>query len=140
FAGFAPSFTQSCLPGRSEYSAYAGRHLWRGRAGAGTGAGRTDGGAGAANGIPGYRGVKCSDFLRAPATEKREGMAAYVMDVTLTQAHGILTPQRNGFLASGPYPFTHALSAYTGCAFGNTTCGMYCYAQFLPNWAARKPA
>lgn len=67
-------------------------------------------------------------------------MVEFVMDVTLTQAHGILTPQRSGFLAAGPYPFTHALSGYTGCAFGNTTCGMYCYAQFLPNWTARKPA
>ena len=46
-----------------------------------------------------------------------------------------MTPQRNGFLASGPYPFTHALSAYVGCGFGQTTCGMYCYAQFLPNWS-----
>ena len=53
----------------------------------------------------------------------------------LKEAKGILTPQRNGFLASGPYPFTHALSAYTGCGFGQTTCGMYCYAQFLPNWS-----
>lgn len=46
-----------------------------------------------------------------------------------------MTPQRNGFLASDPYPFTHALSAYVGCGFGQTTCGMYCYAQFLPNWS-----
>jgi len=46
-----------------------------------------------------------------------------------------LTPQRKGFLASRPYPFTHALSAYVGCGFGQTTCGMYCYAQFLPNWS-----
>ena len=46
-----------------------------------------------------------------------------------------MTPQRSGFLASGPYPFTHALSAYVGCGFGQTTCGMYCYAQFLPNWS-----
>jgi DNA repair photolyase len=61
------------------------------------------------------------------------------MDITLTEAHKILTPQRNGFLAGGPYPFTHALSAYTGCAFGNTTCGMYCYAQFLPNWTYHNP-
>ncbi len=61
------------------------------------------------------------------------------MDVTLTEARGILTPQRSGFLAGGPYPFTHALSAYTGCAFGNTTCGMYCYAQFSRNWTARNP-
>jgi DNA repair photolyase len=62
------------------------------------------------------------------------------MDITLTEAQKILTPQRKGFLAGGPYPFTHALSAYTGCAFGNTTCGMYCYAQFLPNWTYHNPS
>jgi DNA repair photolyase len=61
------------------------------------------------------------------------------MDVTLTEARGILTPQKSGFLAGSPYPFTHALTPYTGCAFGNTTCGMYCYAQFLPNWTYHKP-
>jgi len=57
------------------------------------------------------------------------------MEVALKEAKGILTPQRTGFLAEGPYPFTHALSAYVGCSFGQTTCGMYCYAQFLPNWS-----
>lgn len=56
------------------------------------------------------------------------------MNITLKEAKSILTPQGRGFLAAGPYPFTHALSAYTGCGFGQTTCGMYCYAQFLPNW------
>jgi len=24
-----------------------------------------------------------------------------------------------------------------GCGFGQTTCGLYCYAQFLPNWSFR---
>ncbi len=57
------------------------------------------------------------------------------MDIALKESKGILTPQRSGFLTTGPYPFTHALSAYTGCGFGQTTCGMYCYAQFLPNWS-----
>lgn len=56
------------------------------------------------------------------------------MEIAVKEARGILTPQRKGFLASGPYPFTHALSGYVGCGFGQTTCGMYCYAQFLPNW------
>ncbi|GHO48101.1 SPL family radical SAM protein [Ktedonospora formicarum] len=56
------------------------------------------------------------------------------MQTTSKDVKSILTPQRNGFLAAGPYPFTHALSAYLGCGFGQTTCGMYCYAQFLPNW------
>lgn len=56
------------------------------------------------------------------------------MRVTTTTAKSILTAQRGGFLASAPYPFTHTLSAYTGCSFGATTCGLYCYAQFMPNW------
>jgi len=56
------------------------------------------------------------------------------MIVTLGEAKSILTAQSAGFLASAPYPFTHTLSAYTGCGFGRTTCGLYCYAQFMPNW------
>lgn len=56
------------------------------------------------------------------------------MDIARTQARSILTPQPKGFLASPPYPFTHTLSAYTGCGFGKTTCGLYCYAQWMPNW------
>lgn len=59
------------------------------------------------------------------------------MEVDTKQAKSILTAQRSGFLASGPYPFTHTLSAYTGCGFGATTCGLYCYAQFMPNWGFR---
>jgi DNA repair photolyase len=46
----------------------------------------------------------------------------------------ILTPQKTGFLASAPYPYTHTLSPYTGCGFGMTACGKFCYAQFMPNW------
>jgi DNA repair photolyase len=57
------------------------------------------------------------------------------MEITLKEAKSILTPQRSGFLASPPYPFTHALSSYVGCGFGQTSCGQYCYAQFLPNWS-----
>jgi DNA repair photolyase len=56
------------------------------------------------------------------------------MLVTTGEAKSILTTQTAGFLASAPYPFTHTLSAYTGCGFGRTTCGLYCYAQFMPNW------
>ncbi|HYN88840.1 MAG TPA: hypothetical protein VER55_09930 [Ardenticatenaceae bacterium] len=56
------------------------------------------------------------------------------MNVTTKEVKSILTPQKSGFATQGPYPFTHTLSTYTGCAFGNTTCGLYCYAQFLPNW------
>lgn len=56
------------------------------------------------------------------------------MKIDSARVKSILTPQRDGLLASLPYPFTHSLSPYTGCAFGNTTCGLYCYAQFLPNW------
>ncbi len=57
------------------------------------------------------------------------------MEISTKEAKSILTAQHSGFLASAPYPFTHALSAYTGCGFGRTSCGQYCYAQFLPNWA-----
>jgi len=49
-------------------------------------------------------------------------------------AQSILTSQTGGFLTSAPYPFTHTLSPYTGCGFGKTSCGTYCYAQFMPNW------
>lgn len=56
------------------------------------------------------------------------------MDVQARAARSILTEQRGGFLTAAPFPFTHTLAAYTGCAFGTTTCGMYCYAQRLPNW------
>jgi DNA repair photolyase len=59
------------------------------------------------------------------------------MEVLLKEAKSILTPQRNGFLAARPYPFTHTISGYVGCGFGQTTCGLYCYAQFLPNWHFR---
>ncbi len=59
------------------------------------------------------------------------------MQTLFSTAASILTPQRAGFLASGPYPFTHALSAYLGCGYGQTTCGLYCYAQYLPNWQFR---
>src|SRR5262245_44100636 len=56
------------------------------------------------------------------------------MLVSTSEAKTILTAQTAGFLASAPYPFTHTLSAYTGCGYGRTTCGLYCYAQFMPNW------
>jgi DNA repair photolyase len=56
------------------------------------------------------------------------------MEVSVKQAKSILSPQGGGLLVTGPYPFTHSLSAYTGCGFGATTCGLYCYAPFLPNW------
>ncbi len=59
------------------------------------------------------------------------------MEIEQREAASILTPQRQGFLAAGPYPFTHTLSSYLGCGFGQTTCGLYCYAQFLPNWQFR---
>ncbi len=59
------------------------------------------------------------------------------MQISSRQAKGILTPQTTGFLVNGEFPFTHALSPYTGCAFGNTTCGLYCYAAALPSWTYR---
>ncbi len=57
------------------------------------------------------------------------------MEITLKEAKSILTPQHSGLLTARPYPFTHTLSGYVGCGFGQTTCGLYCYAQFLPNWS-----
>lgn len=59
------------------------------------------------------------------------------MEIALKEAKSILTAQHKGFLAAQPYPFTHALSGYLGCGFGQTTCGLYCYAQYLPNWTFR---
>src|SRR6266545_7097499 len=61
------------------------------------------------------------------------------MQISSRQAKGILTPQTAGFLMDGEFPFTHSLSPYTGCAFGNTTCGLYCYAAALPSWTYRGP-
>src|SRR5689334_13552340 len=59
------------------------------------------------------------------------------MQISERQAKTILSPQSGGFLVDGEFPFTHALSPYTGCAFGNTICGLYCYAPFLPSWTYR---
>lgn len=55
-------------------------------------------------------------------------------------AKSILTQQGYGFLASGPYPFTHSLSPYTGCGFGQNYCGQYCYAASTPQWLAHSQA
>lgn len=52
-------------------------------------------------------------------------------DIEFTRARTVLTPQRSGFLASGPYPFTHSLSPFVGCRYGQTACGRYCYAAYL---------
>jgi DNA repair photolyase len=57
-----------------------------------------------------------------------------MIQVTERQVKSILTEQKRGVLASKAYPFTHSMSPYTGCGFGKTGCGQYCYAQFLPNW------
>src|SRR5579875_776768 len=60
------------------------------------------------------------------------------MDTSTREASSILTPQHSGFLTTAPYPFTHSLSAYVGCGFGQTGCGKYCYAQYLPQWIFNK--
>jgi hypothetical protein len=62
------------------------------------------------------------------------------IEILQKEAASVLTPQQRGkgFLASDPHPFTHTLSGYVGCGFGQTTCGLYCYAQFLPNWQFRR--
>jgi DNA repair photolyase len=61
------------------------------------------------------------------------------MQLSQRDAKSILTEQTAGFLIDGEFPFTHSLSPYTGCAFGNTTCGLYCYAAHLPSWTYRPP-
>jgi len=40
----------------------------------------------------------------------------------------ILNPT-GGFLSQG---FTHTINLYRGCTLGNTLCGLYCYAQWVP--------
>src|SRR5215467_14769516 len=73
------------------------------------------------------------DSARCLTTPERS--LPVTVEIALKDAKSILTPQHHGFLAARPYPFTHALSGYIGCGFGQTTCGLYCYAQFLPNWS-----
>ena len=41
-----------------------------------------------------------------------------------------------GFLAGG---FTHTINLYRGCALGNTLCGVYCYAQWMPYHLSGRP-
>ncbi|HEX2916134.1 MAG TPA: radical SAM protein [Chloroflexia bacterium] len=62
-----------------------------------------------------------------------------MLEVRTKKVKSILTPQKGGFTTRGSYPFTHTLSAYTGCGFGSTTCGLYCYARTLPNWTYLYP-
>jgi len=50
------------------------------------------------------------------------------METSVVEARSILTPTR-GFLSEG---FTHSLNPYGGCAFGNSACGLYCYAAQMP--------
>ena len=56
------------------------------------------------------------------------------MKITEITAKSILSPQQKGFLRAGPHPFSHSLSPYVGCGYGNTYCGTFCYAPELPNW------
>jgi|GEM_PF-421078 len=56
------------------------------------------------------------------------------------EAKGILSLLSKGTLTRGPFPFTHTVSAYTGCALGSTTCGLFCYAPMLGNWTYRPAA
>lgn len=55
------------------------------------------------------------------------------MKIDIIHSKTIMT-KASGFLASKPYPFTHTISAYNGCGFGNSACGSFCYAASLPNW------
>ena len=47
----------------------------------------------------------------------------------------ILNPT-GGFLNEG---FTHTINLYRGCALGNTLCGLYCYAQWIPYHLQGRP-
>jgi DNA repair photolyase len=47
----------------------------------------------------------------------------------------ILSPTR-GFLGSG---YTHTLNPYSGCAYANTVCGLFCYAQHDGNITRGRP-
>lgn len=46
-----------------------------------------------------------------------------------------MTPT-GGFLGEG---FTHTINLYRGCALGNTLCGLYCYAQWIPYHLRGRP-
>jgi DNA repair photolyase len=59
----------------------------------------------------------------------------HIREITIKR---ILTAQKQGFLTSGTHPYTHTLSWATGCGFGHTYCGAFCYAQKLPNWLYNK--
>lgn len=45
--------------------------------------------------------------------------------IPIIENKSILTPTC-GFLRPG---FTHTINAFSGCAFANTICGIYCYAK-----------
>ncbi len=61
------------------------------------------------------------------------------MQTYYRESRRILTRQKGGFLGSDdPHSgYTHTLNPYTGCGFGKTACGAYCYAQYLA-WAFRE--
>ncbi|NTU85008.1 MAG: hypothetical protein HGA45_37535 [Chloroflexales bacterium] len=62
------------------------------------------------------------------------------MEVFERQAKSILSSSSNGPLVQGRYPFTHSLSPFTGCQFGQTSCGLFCYAAKQQNWHFRSAA
>jgi len=53
------------------------------------------------------------------------------MEIVLKEAKSILTPQRAGFLATGPYPFTQGLGL-VGCGFGKRPVSLLLCASFYP--------
>jgi DNA repair photolyase len=63
------------------------------------------------------------------------------MEIIPTTATQILSPQTSGFLtassSSGSTPFTHSLTPYTGCTFGSTSCGLFCYVPRSSVWIIR---
>ncbi len=57
------------------------------------------------------------------------------MKTKVIQSQSIFTKQESGFLHTGPFPFTHTSSPYTGCGFGGTYCGSFCYAPSMGSWS-----
>ena len=58
------------------------------------------------------------------------------MNATVVEARTILTPTHGRGFLGGTY--THSLNTNVGCAYANAACGVYCYAQHLPQRRGRE--
>jgi DNA repair photolyase len=68
------------------------------------------------NDLPAAQPAKTHDSTSPPASSR---------SIPLVENTSILTPT-SGFLKTG---FTHTINVYQGCAFANSLCGVFCYAQ-----------